>query len=348
MMRKLLVIVLFTLSLLFTSCDRPPEPEKLPLSVRNNLNLLLKDAQFMMYMNFKSMRGTEFWQKNLSDSIITQEQTFGSILNLFGRVTGATISNGLDELYYANSWFGENSIVLKGVFRKESLDNFIAGDTTFTKIRHSDGTEIYKSIDDNLFFYLKDNVTLCASNYQSQLDRMMQASDTTKTGLLENTELMEAIEGTIYKKDLMMVSTEKMFIRGIFLNFFGSGPVPGQDAAPEGQQNPEQDGLNNIYEKVKSISFSVNMTEELKLMIQSRCDSEESSDSIRKLLNGLLTFSRIGAAVKSDEEKSAIEEMLSSIKVKNFGNDVFLEVDIDEENIESFRTRKFIEEPPAP
>lgn len=347
---KSLIVIILCSCFFFSSCDRPPVPEKLPLSVRNNLNLLLKDAQFMMYMNFRSMRGTEFWQKNLSDSIITNEQTFGSILNLFGRVTGATISNGLDELYYANSWFGENSIVLKGVFKKESLDNFIASDSTFTKITHSDGTEIYKSIDDNLFFYLKDNVTLCASNYQSQLDRMMQTSDTSQTGLLENADLMQAIEGTIYKKDLMMVSTERMFIRGIFLNFFGAGNpeqegLPG--GTPEGEQTPVPDGLGNIYEKVKSISFSVNMTKELKVMIQSRCDSEESSNSIRKLLNGLLTFSRIGSAVKSDEEKSAIEEMLNSIEVKNFGNDVFLEVNVDEENIKSFQTRKFIEDSPT-
>lgn len=346
---KSLCIIILCSCLFLSSCDRPPVPEKLPLSVRNNLNLLLKDAQFMMYMNFKSMRGTEFWQKNLSDSIITQEQTFGSILNLFGKVTGATISNGLDELYYANSWFGENSIVLKGVFKKESLDNFIASDTTFTKIKHSDGTEIYKSIDDNLFFYLKDNVTLCASNYQSQLDRMMKTTDTTGGGLLENAELMQAIEGTIYKKDLMMVSTERMFIRGIFLNFFGTGQEqPMEDGGqPGGEQNPEQDGLDNIYEKVRSISFSVNMTNDLKLMVQNRCDSEESSNSIRRLLNGLLTFSRIGAAVKTDEEKSAIEEMLNSIEVKNFGNDVFLEVNVDEGNIKSFQNKRFIDAPPT-
>lgn len=349
---KFILSLLFCLSLIFTSCDKAPVPEKLPLSSRANLNLLLKDAQFIMYMNFKSMRSTDFWKQNLSDSILTGEQTFGGILNLFGQATGATISNGLDELYYANSWFGENSIVLKGVFNQERLDGFIAGDSNFTKIKHSDGTEIYKSIDDNLFFYLKDNVTLCASNYQSQLDRMMKTSDTSNTGVLENEALMKAIEGTIFKKDLMMVSTERMFIRGVFMNFFGSDPTlsgSGQEQTPPDQQEgaPGQEMVDQIYDKVTSISFSVNMESDMKLMVQCECTDEGAADNIRKLINGLLTFSRLGSAFKSDEEKSATEEMLNSIEVKNFDNDVYIEIKVTDENIVGFRNKKFIEEPPT-
>lgn len=347
--------LIFCLSLVLTSCDRAPVPEKLPLSVRANLNLLLKDAQFIMYMNFKSMRSTEFWKKNLSDSIITGEQTFGGILNLFGQATGATISNGLDELYYANSWFGENSIVLKGVFSKEKLDTYVEGDTNFTKIRHSDGTEIYKSINDNLFFYLKDNVTLCASNYQSQLDRMIKTSDTSNTGVLENAALMQAIEGTIYKKDVMMVSTERMFIRGVFMNFFGGDPTlsgSGQEQGtpPDQQQNegiPGQEMVDKLYENVTSIAFSVNMESDMKLMVQCECKDEASADNIRKLINGLLTFSRLGSAFKNEEEKSATEEMLNSIDVKNYDNDVIIEIKVTNDNIVGFRNKKFIEEPPA-
>ena len=350
-----LIAVLICLSFLFSSCDKAPVPEKLPLSVRANLNLLLKDAQFIMYMNFKSMRSTEFWKQNLSDSIITNEQTFGGILNLFGQATGATISDGLDELYYANSWFGENSIVLKGVFSKERLDSYVAGDSTFTKIKHSDGTEIYKSIDDNLFFYLKDNVTLCASNYQSQLDRMMKTSDTSNTGVLENEALMKAIEGTIYKKDLMMVSTERMFIRGVFLNFLGGDPTlsgSGQEqiTPPDQQQNeeiPGQEMMGKLYENVTSIAFSLNMETDMKLMVQCECTDEASADNIRKLINGLLTFSRLGSAFKNEEEKSATEEMLNSIDVKNYGNDVIMEIKVTNDNIVGFRNKKFIEETPT-
>ena len=180
-MKRLLLIIVLIVSFSLSSCDTEPVPEKLPLSVKANLNLLLKDAQFVMYMNFKSMRSTQFWQNNLSDSILNSEQTFGSILNLFGKATGVTISNGLDELYYANSWFGENSIVLKGVFNKDKIETYVDSDSTFTKIKHSDGTIIYKHIDDNLFFCLKDNVTLCASNYRSQLDRMIAVKDTSAT-----------------------------------------------------------------------------------------------------------------------------------------------------------------------
>ncbi|MCB0724707.1 MAG: hypothetical protein KDC73_08365 [Ignavibacteriae bacterium] len=344
-----LIAVIFCLAFLLSACDRAPVPEKLSISVRDNLNLLMKDAQFVMYMNFKSMRNTDFWKRNVSDSILTAEKTFGSILNLFGKATGATISNGLDELYYANSWFGENSIVLKGVFDKSKLDAYIESDSNFTKIKYSDGLEVYKSITDNLFFYLKDEVTICASNYQTQLDRMMQMTDTSKNGMLSNETLMNAVDGTLYKKNLMMVSTEKMFIRGVFLNFLGGG-TGGMNPGEEEQQSPDSPAgdIGTLYENVNSIGFSVNMETDLKLIVQCGCINDESANKIRKLINGLLTFSKLGTALKSEEEKSATEEMLNSIEVKNYGSDVFLEINVNDQNIADFQKKKFIEESPSP
>lgn len=349
---KRLIFIVLVVCFGLSSCDTEPVPEKLPLSVKANLNLLLKDAQFVMYMNFKSMRATEFWQNNLSDSILNSEQTFGSILNLFGKATGVTISNGLDELYYANSWFGENSIVLKGVFNRNKIEEYIISDTTFTKIKHSDGTTIYKHIDDNLFFCLKDNVTLCASNYRSQLDRMIAVKDTSATGLRENVPVMNAIENTIYKKDLWMVSTEKMFIRGVFLNFLGTGAPPQPGGETEGEsENPVEsltEGLeiDKIYEKVNSIAFSINMDKELNIIAQGECVDEEAASSIRKVISGLLTFSRVGTAFSSSEEKSATEEIINSMEVNSYGNNVYLDIDVSNENISSFRNKKFIEDPP--
>jgi hypothetical protein len=183
---------------------------------------------------------------------------------------------------------------------------------------------------------------------------MTKTSDTSNTGVLENAALMQAIEGTIYKKNVMMVSTERMFIRGVFMNFFGGDPTlsgSGQEQGtpPDQQQEglPGQEMVDKLYENVTSIAFSVNMESDMRLMVQCECKDEASADNIRKLINGLLTFSRLGSAFKNEEEKSATEEMLNSIDVKNYDNDVIIEIKVTNDNIVGFRNKKFIEEPPA-
>lgn len=108
-----------------------------------------------MYLNFKSMRRTEFWKKNISDSILNAEKTFGSLLNTFKVSTGASISEGLDELYYSNSWFGENAIVLKGIFNRTTLDTLLARDSVFSITKSRDGTNIYVNNENGLYFSSK-------------------------------------------------------------------------------------------------------------------------------------------------------------------------------------------------
>ncbi len=109
------LIFIFIFLTVLNSCNFKPDPQPLPLSVSSTLNLLQENPQFVMYLNFKSMRRTEFWKKNISDSLLNAEKTFGSLLHTFKLATGASISDGLDELYYSNSWFGENAIVMKGI-----------------------------------------------------------------------------------------------------------------------------------------------------------------------------------------------------------------------------------------
>lgn len=147
----------------------------------------------------------------------------------------------------------------------------------------------------------------------------------------------------------MMVSTEKMFIRGVFLNFLGGG-TGGMNPGEEEQQSPDSPAgdIGTLYENVNSIGFSVNMETDLKLIVQCGCINDESANKIRKLINGLLTFSKLGTALKSEEEKSATEEMLNSIEVKNYGSDVFLEINVNDQNIADFQKKKFIEESPSP
>ena len=211
--------IVFFLLIILAGCNSKPAPDKLPASVKSVLNLLLEKPQFIMYFNFGNMRNTQFWKDNISDSVLSAENTLGGIFNTFREATGASISGGLEELFYTNSWTGENAIVLKGGFDKNKLNEHIKNDSTISRKNYHDSITVYTKKETNFQFFFKDNFTICASNYTEQIEKMINAADTSKSGLLLNNEVLAAIEKINYKNNLWVLTTEKTFIRGIFLNF---------------------------------------------------------------------------------------------------------------------------------
>lgn len=333
------------------SCNFKPEPEPLPFSVNATLNLLQESPQFVMYLNFKNMRRTEFWKKNISDSLFNAEKTFGSLLNTFKMATGASISDGLDELYYSNSWFGENAIVMKGVFDKAKLNEYLVTDSLFSVAKYAGNTPIYIKNDIGLYFFFKDDFTLCASNYLKQLDVMNETKDTSHTGLLANPAVYEAVNNIMYKEDLWMVSTEKIFIRGIFQNFvestsslklndydsLNSSPEVLNDSAAEN----EKLSIINLYKKFNSVSFSAKMSNDLKFLVQCQCINEEAAKYFRSILNGVITVSRLSSA-RNNEGSSKIFQKL---KLDRYDNSVFLELNVDDSNLNELRKTNLMSEP---
>jgi len=285
------IAVLFLL--LLSSCSLRPDPEPLPFSVQTTLNLLQENSQFVMYLNFKSMRRTEFWKKNISDSILNAEKTFGSLLNTFKVSTGASISEGLDELYYSNSWFGENAIVLKGIFNRTTLDTLLARDSVFSITKSREGTNIYVNNENGLYFFFKDNFTICASNYLKQIDEMIETSDTSKAGLLSNPKMLETIQSVVNKENLWMVTNEKMFIRGLFMNLLettsGKQVEENDSAAVDTTVTDDNLTVRNLYKAVNSLSFSAKMGKDLSLLVQGECISERTSKYLSEILSGLIT-----------------------------------------------------------
>lgn len=339
--------VFLVLIIFLSGCNQRPDPEELPFSVNATLNLLQEDPQFVMYLNFKNMRRTEFWKKNVSDSLLNAEKTFGSLLNTFKLATGASISEGLDEFYYSNSWFGENSIVLKGIFNKSRLNEFLQTDSIFSITKNSEGIDIYIKNDNNLYFFFKDDFTICASNYLKQIDVMIRTKDTATSGLMLNTKAIDVIRDVIYKQDLWMISTERVFIRGIFQNFLfsttGSG-LPQTDTSGNPQNNDsladQKTTIENLYKKFNSISFSADMGDDLKLLIQGECIDTESSKYLRSIINGLLTIAKF-----TDRENKSAVRMLDKIKLNRYDEDVFVEMTVDESNLQDLRKTDFLSKP---
>jgi len=339
------IAVLFLL--LLSSCSLRPDPEPLPFSVQTTLNLLQENSQFVMYLNFKSMRRTEFWKKNISDSILNAEKTFGSLLNTFKVSTGASISEGLDELYYSNSWFGENAIVLKGIFNRTTLDTLLARDSVFSITKSREGTNIYVNNENGLYFFFKDNFTICASNYLKQIDEMIETSDTSKAGLLSNPKMLETIQSVVNKENLWMVTNEKMFIRGLFMNLLettsGKQVEENDSAAVDTTVTDDNLTVRNLYKAVNSLSFSAKMGKDLSLLVQGECISERTSKYLSEILSGLITVAKLSEKDKQDPETS---QMLKNIELDRYDETVYVSVTIDEKNLAAFRSKNLMRTPP--
>lgn len=332
---KKYILIILTGCLLY-SCSSKPTAQKLPGSVRNTLNLLQVDPQFVMYLNFKSMRSTDFWKENVSDSILATEQTFGNLLHTFKQVTGASISENLDELYYSNSWVGENAIVLRGVFDRNKLDEYIKTDSTYSTRTSTDGTKLYLNENNRLYFFFKDAFTICASNYLSKVNEMTTVRDTSKTGLSTNENMMRAIDGIIYKENIWMVSTEPTFIRGIFLNFFGNPPsADSLSAQTDSSALSNIEDIKNMYKKIGSISFSAKMDDNLLFLIQGDCVDARAAASLRNYLAAVLALSKLKSNPASGSGSN--ENIVDNIKVNVYDKTVLLEMKITSENINLFR-----------
>jgi hypothetical protein len=352
-MKKIILILIF---FIFAGCSSKPTPDKLTPSVKSVFNLLIEKPQFVMYFNFSNMRSTGFWKDNISDSILNSENTLGSLLNTFKEATGVSISQGLDELYYTNSWQGENAFVLKGVFDKNRLNSFIKKDSTFAVKDYPDGITVYIKKDNNLQFFLKDNITLCASNFTSQIENMISVKDTSYSGLLLNKSVITAIEKINHKSNLWLVTTEKTFIRGIFLNFVES-KSPKLDTAksfPNDTLKMEKtDSLtktdkmiaDELYKQINSVSLSAKMKNELDVAVQFECVDDASAGFLNKLITGMITLSKLSPSGQNDKKPSAPEKILESLKVNNFESSVQIYINITKDNIEDFRKNSFLTKP---
>lgn len=345
--------VLFLLFLTTNSCNVKPESQPLPISVTSTLNLLQENPQFVMYMNFKNMRRTDFWKGNVSDSLLNAEKTFGSLLNTFKTATGASISDGLDELYYSNSWFGENAIVIKGVLDQNKLSAFLEKDTIFTVSKNAEGINVYQMNENGLYFYFRDNNTICASNYLKQLDVMLATKDTSRSGILQNEKVFNSIQNIIYKDDIWMISSEKIFIKGIFQNFLQSttgAKIEESDSAEISDSASVSDSLalkenltiENLYRMFSSISFSAKMSNQLDMLIQCECVNEESSKYLRSILNGVISVAKISSA---GSKKNNSMKILDDLRLNRYDNSVFIELNVNEKNIKELRNANLLNAP---
>jgi hypothetical protein len=235
---------------------------------------------------------------------------------------------------------------MKGSFERNKIAKFLSNDSLFRKTDDK-GFVYYTHLPSNTMFFQKDNFTLCASNYPGQLSKMKDITDTSNTGLINNQELMTAINAIMYKDGLWLVSTEKTFIRGIFANFMdmksgkkfdktNSNVDSLMNGTPDSLSRSDEIITNKLYEKISSISLNAKMKTGLDLVLQFECMDDNASAYIDKLFNGIIGLAKISSAGKKDK-KSAFDKVLNDISVSRYDNTVLISARINSGNIKDFR-----------
>ena len=230
--------------------------------------------------------------------------------------------------------------MLKGIFDRKKLNDYLVNDSTFEKTSAKDGTPVYINNDNRLHFFFKDNFTICASNYMTIIDGMTEVKDTSKTGLLENPEMISAIEKIYNKENLWMISKEQMFIRGIFMNFLESKLESGSDKDIDSNKVT----IENIYSKISSVAFSAKMDKDLNFYIQSDFINRENAEFFKTYITGLLSLSKLASTVKGSQ-KSPADKILEYTKVEAYDNTVMIIMNINNNNINDFRKGAIINKP---
>jgi len=352
MKAKILIFVIVLAGLI--SCSKTPSPEKLPETVKENFRLIQKNPQFIMYVNFKDMRKTDFWKTVISDSIIKAESEFGGILDVFKKSTGASISEGLDEFILANSWDEKNTIILRGTFYKDKLNEYIKTDSSYMTISSQNGTLVYVQKDKNLYFYLKDNSLICASNYLSRIEETLNVTDTTKSTLYDNPDIMKIIDNTLYKNSIWLVTNQKSFIRGLLLNFSLGSENAGTDSisitdssyTTTPQDTTVQINKNyfeNVYQNINSFSLSTRMSNDLQVAVQFEFTDEMKAEEFSKVLTGMIALTKLtSGAVQKD---NPVQKVLDNIEIITNYNYSFLKAKITTDNINEFRMLNLMQKP---
>lgn len=338
------LVIIVNCALLITNCSKKLDPDPLTMDVKQNLAMLQSDPQFVMYFNFKKMRDTKFWETFISDSLFNSERNFGSFLNVLKEATGVSISNGIDELYFSNSWIGENALVIKGTFDKNKVADYISRDTLYTKIDYPNGMVVYKQLETNFNFYFKDDFTVCASNYLKHIENTFEIRDTSQTGLLTNAGTLQAIQQIKHKENLWMMSNQKLFIRGIFENFSDMGKTK-KDTTAAGDPMIADTTENNtselfeIYKKITAVSFSLKMTDELEIVMQNECEDPNAATDLKNRFQAVIALAKLSSTF-TNKKPAPVIKILDKVEINVFDKTTLLDAKLDEGDIKDIRLQK--------
>ena len=236
-------------------------------------------------------------------------------------------------------------MVVKGTFDRKKVEDYVKSDTLYAPINYPPNFIVYKQKEINLYFFFKDEFTVCASNYQKIIEGNLTVSDTSQTGLLRNAEAMKTIEQIKYKENLWMMSNQKLFIRGIFENFADMGPGRKKDVKPDTINQQDTSGikdefnLSSLYKKIQAVSFSLKMTDELHIFMQNECEDNRSAEELKNQLEAVIVLVKLSSSF-SKKKPAAFIQALDKVEINVYDKTAAVQIKLSEEDVANIRKQK--------
>jgi hypothetical protein len=205
---------------------------------------------------------------------------------------------------------------------------------------------VYKQTQTNFNFYFKDDFTVCASNYVKQIENTFTITDTSHTGILSNQAMLKEIENIKHKENLWMISTQKLFIRGIFENFSDMEKSKNrQGGENDSLMVPDTTGteggsqLYSIYKKINSVSFSVKMTDALEIVMQNECEDVQAANELKNRFEAVIALAKLSSSF-SQKKPVPVIKILDKVEINVFDKTTLLDAKLSEKDVTDIRLNK--------
>jgi hypothetical protein len=306
-MKKFFPLLLIALVSFF--CGKNPSSERLPVTVKETLKLLNPNPQVVIYFNFDNLRKSNFRKENIGDTLFSSAGGSAGILDVIQKISGVNPSSGLNELYISNSWEGDNTLIIKGAFNKDSVYRNIKSDTSYAVLNTPSGKQVYALKEKNFYFFLWDNATLAASNYYDRIQEITEISDTAaNAGINQNPELLKAIQDCFYKSGMWVVSTDKYFIKETFMLMSEPTMDRSELLNADSVFSKSLGKFDPILKNVMSSALSAKMDDELNLSVQFGYGDESIAEQTSKILTSLISISKLSAKDKESPSNKIFED----------------------------------------
>jgi hypothetical protein len=160
-------------------------------------------------------------------------------------------------------------------------------------------------------------------------------------------QTIKEIEHIKYKENIWMISTQKLFIRGIFENFADinkgkQNKMPGAEKdslIADSSMSESGSELYDIYKKINALSFSLKMSDELEIVMQNECEDENSAGELKKRMEAVIALAKLSSAF-SKKKPSEIIKLLDKVDINIFNNTVLLDIKLNNREIGEIRNQK--------
>lgn len=299
-------ILIIVISLIYAS-GCASEEKHFPISQSHSdiFNYLPQETQFVNYINLKTLKETGVWNDVVKPSIENNEES--SWLSDFESETGVGLKNGIDEIFIASTWSGNNVIAVIFNEQNKKINNYFMNKEAFVS-EEINGKLVHrrKEIPLSYFVFINDSILLVI-NDSDYLQKVTYESQfvKNKTGLNINTDFISAIEKIEYREHYWMVTNNTTYITGLL-----------------GDLSLKSE-FREILNSVKDVSLSAKLLSSAEIILLWTCKNSKSAFLLQSALEGAVSFELLS------KKNAALNKVLNKMKINRISNNVNVKIKLD-------------------